>query len=288
MTGYGKAMAETPKIKGTCEIKSLNGRYMEIDLRLPKYFSQIDPLLRNLISQNLQRGTVTIYYNFEFLSNGMQDSQLAINEDLAAAYLVKLRKLSEKLQIDFIDPFRQILQIPDVMGTAEREIDEDMQQFVLQLTELALKNLIEFRKTEGRNICTKLTEAIVQIETELKNIELEEPNRNANLKERIYNNLAEHVQQNSIDPMRLEQEILLYLDKWDITEEKNRLQQHLKYFRTTLEQDAQGRKLNFIAQEMGREINTLGVKSNHFPIQQATVKMKENLEQLKEQILNIV
>ena len=201
--------------------------------------------------------------------------------------MTALQTLSQSLNIDFKDPFREIIKVPEVIGTADREISDEIKKYVFELTEIAANNLIQFRETEGIATGQKLMQLVQSISQDLIVVENEEDARKEALKERIYGNLREHIQENLIDQNRMEQEILIYLDKWDIAEEKQRLTQHVNYFINTLKTEPKGRKLNFIAQEMGREMNTMGVKSNYFPMQQAVVQMKEKLEQIKEQVLNL-
>jgi uncharacterized protein (TIGR00255 family) len=185
------------------------------------------------------------------------------------------------------DPIREVLKVPDVMGVGEREISDEFKAEIVKVTLEAAKNLDVFRAIEGQATADKLKELIESISDDVLLIENHEDNRRESLRERIYGNVLEHIKEHNVDENRLEQEILLYLDKWDIAEEKQRLGQHLDFFIRSLKEEPKGRKLNFIAQEMGREMNTLGVKSNYFPMQECAVRMKEKLEQIKEQVLNI-
>lgn len=287
MTGFGRAVIENEHIKATCEIKALNGRYFEADIRLPKFLYEIDASIRRMLSEKLERGTITCVYNIKLVDEQNASQEIQINEVLAKKYLTALQTLSQSLNIDFKDPFREIIKVPEVIGTADREISEEIKKYVFELTEIAAKNLIQFRETEGVATGEKLMQLVQSISQDLIVVENEEDARKEALKERIYGNLREHIQENLIDQNRMEQEILIYLDKWDIAEEKQRLTQHVNYFINTLKTEPKGRKLNFIAQEMGREMNTMGVKSNYFPMQQAVVQMKEKLEQIKEQVLNL-
>jgi uncharacterized protein (TIGR00255 family) len=288
MTGYGRAEGQTGAIKATCELRALNGRYFEVDIRLPKFLYEIDPDLRRLLAEKLERGTITCIFNIEFGSDPNLASAITVNESLARVYLGKLNQLSSDLGLEFRDPFREIIRIPDVISGAERVISDETRAFIKDLALRAAKHLVEFRVQEGLNTGKKLKEAADAIRIQLDVVESEEENRRAGLRERIYGHLAEHVKENVVDASRFEQEFLLYLEKWDIAEEKSRLKQHLDYFETCLQTEPLGRKLNFIAQEMGREMNTMGVKSNYYPMQQAVVLMKERLEQIKEQVLNLV
>lgn len=288
MTGFGRAQIETPTLRAVCEIKALNGRYFEADLRLPKFLYEIDAQIRRQLNEKLERGTITCTYSITFPNVKAEDQTIHINAGLAKAYLDKYNELSAGLGVEFRDPFREIIRIPEVIQTAERGLDEGVKQAIGELTMQAADLLVQFRKEEGAATGVKLLSLVESIQLDLNEVSIHEEPRKQGLRDRIYSQLAEHVSAELRDNNRFEQEILLYLDKWDIAEEKQRLQQHLDYFKTCLKKEPLGRKLNFIAQEMGREMNTMGVKSNYFPMQQAVVQMKEKLEQIKEQVLNLV
>jgi uncharacterized protein (TIGR00255 family) len=288
MTGFGRAQTETPTLRAVCEIKALNGRYFEADLRLPKFLYEIDAQIRRQLNEKLERGTITCTYSITFPNVKAEDQTIHINAGLAKAYLDKYQELSSSLGVEFRDPFREIIRIPEVIQSGERSIDESVKQTIVDLTMQAADLLVQFRKEEGAATGVKLLSLVESIQLDLNEVSIHEEPRKQGLRDRIYGQLAEHVSAELRDNNRFEQEILLYLDKWDIAEEKQRLQQHLDYFKTCLKKEPLGRKLNFIAQEMGREMNTMGVKSNYFPMQQAVVQMKEKLEQIKEQVLNLV
>ncbi len=288
MTGFGRAQIETPTLRAVCEIKALNGRYFEADLRLPKFLYEIDVQIRRQLNEKLERGTITCTYSITFPNVKAEDQTIQINAGLAKAYLDKYQELSSSLGVEFRDPFREIIRIPEVIQSGERSIDESVKQTIVDLTMQAADLLVQFRKEEGAATGVKLLSLVESIQLDLNEVSIHEEPRKQGLRDRIYGQLAEHVSAELRDNNRFEQEILLYLDKWDIAEEKQRLQQHLDYFKTCLKKEPLGRKLNFIAQEMGREMNTMGVKSNYFPMQQAVVQMKEKLEQIKEQVLNLV
>jgi uncharacterized protein (TIGR00255 family) len=288
MTGFGRAQIETPTLRAVCEIKALNGRYFEADLRLPKFLYEIDAQIRRQLNEKLERGTITCTYSITFPNVKAEDQTIHINAGLAKAYLDKYQELSASLGVEFRDPFREIIRIPEVIQSGERSIDESVKQIIVDLTMQAADLLVQFRKEEGAATGVKLLSLVESIQSDLNEVSVHEEPRKQGLRERIYGQLAEHVSAELRDNNRFEQEILLYLDKWDIAEEKQRLQQHLDYFKSCLQKEPLGRKLNFIAQEMGREMNTMGVKSNYFPMQQAVVQMKEKLEQIKEQVLNLV
>ncbi len=288
MTGFGRAQIETPTLRAVCEIKALNGRYFEADLRLPKFFYEIDAQIRRQLNEKLERGTITCTYSITFPNVKAEDQTIHINAGLAKAYLDKYQELSSSLGVEFRDPFREIIRIPEVIQSGERSIDESVKQTIVDLTMQAADLLVQFRKEEGAATGVKLLSLVESIQLDLNEVSIHEEPRKQGLRDRIYGQLAEHVSAELRDNNRFEQEVLLYLDKWDIAEEKQRLQQHIDYFKTCLKKEPLGRKLNFIAQEMGREMNTMGVKSNYFTMQQAVVQMKEKLEQIKEQVLNLV
>lgn len=287
MTGYGRAEGQEAGLKAVCEIRSLNGRYIDIDLKLPRFLFEIDPELRRTLTELLERGSVTVIYNIEFATDAAS-ADVKVNDTLAKAYMAKLSVLSADMNLEFKDPFTHILRLPDIIGASDKSISDEGKAFIQRLTKEAAGKLMAFRRQEGLALGEKLSEAIAEIRRQLAIVESEEEARRQGLRDRINNSVAEHVRDAVADPSRLEQEILLYLEKWDIVEEKHRLAQHLDYFETCLSKEPLGRKLNFIAQEMGREMNTMGVKSNHYPMQQAVVLMKEKLEQIKEQVLNLV
>ena len=287
MTGFGRSEAAEAGIKVVCEVKSLNGRYLDLDIRLPRFLYELDAPLRKMLQEKLERGSVTMMFNIEFTGDE-NAPDININQALAKTYFDKLNHLSQSLNLDFRDPFNQIIRMPDVVGNAEKTLTDEGKHCILKTAADAVEKLISFRKQEGQAIMAKLAEASAEIRIQLAVVETEEEPRRQNLRNKINNSVAEHVRDNIADMNRLEQEILLYMEKWDIAEEKQRLKQHLDYFDECLKKEPLGRKLNFISQEMGREMNTMGVKSNHFPMQQAVVLMKEKLEQIKEQVLNIV
>jgi uncharacterized protein (TIGR00255 family) len=287
MTGFGRAEAADAGIKVICEVKSLNGRYLDLDIRLPRFLYELDASLRKMLQEKLERGSVTMMFNIEFTGDENAPA-ININHALAKSYLDKLTHLSQSLNLEFRDAFNQIIRMPDVVGNADKTLTDEGKDCILNTAAKAVEKLLDFRKLEGKSILEKLSQASAEIRKQLDVVESEELPRRQNLRNKINTSVAEHVRDNLADHNRLEQEILLYLEKWDIAEEKQRLKQHLDYFDECLRKEPLGRKLNFIAQEMGREMNTMGVKSNHYPMQQAVVLMKEKLEQIKEQVLNIV
>ena len=288
MTGFGRGTVERDQTKIICEIKALNGKYFDAEIRLPKYLAELDPLVRKFLSDKLTRGTLTVSYHIKAESENGLNQEIRINLPLAKQYLEAIRNLEFDLGTVLNDPMREVLKVPDVLGLGEKEVSSELKDAIIEATQIASEKINDYRIEEGAATGKQLKEYIHQISNELILIENLEGDRREALRERVYGNVLEHVGENNVDENRLEQELLIYLDKWDISEEKQRLNQHIKYFIDTLQQEPTGRKLQFIAQEMGREINTLGVKSNYFLMQQGVVKMKETLEHIKEQVLNIV
>ncbi len=287
MTGFGRAKVENDHWSVLCEIKALNGRYFEADLRMPKMLNEWDPILRKLLNERLERGTITCHIKLEQRELG-ETQGLEANLVLAQQYLKVLQDLGSAVGAPLQDPLKEVIRYPDVLKQGEKEADDSLAGMVKDCLIQAADALDNFRCSEGAATGQKLAQLIGAISEDLQTVEREEGPRKDGLRERVYHNLHEHIKTNGVDDARFEQELLVYLDKWDIAEEKQRLSQHLDYFQTCLKSEPKGRKLNFIAQEMGREMNTMGVKSNHFPMQQAVVAMKEKLEQIKEQVLNIV
>ncbi len=288
MTGFGRGTVERDQTKIICEIKALNGKYFDAEIRLPKYLAELDPLVRKFLSDKLTRGTLTVSYHIKVESDNGLNQEIRINLPLAKQYLEAIRNLEFDLGTVLNDPMREVLKVPDVLGLGEKEVSSELKDAIIEATQIASEKINDYRIEEGAATGKQLKEYIHQISNELILIENLEGDRREALRERVYGNVLEHVGENNVDENRLEQELLIYLDKWDISEEKQRLNQHIKYFIDTLQKEPTGRKLQFIAQEMGREINTLGVKSNYFLMQQGVVKMKETLEHIKEQVLNIV
>ncbi len=287
MTGYGRGELSRSGLSVRVEIRSLNGKYTDIDVKLPRYLYELESEIRSIISKELERGSIicTIALDLSHLSGNL--AEVKINKPLAEAYFRELSALAEDMKLPFHEPFNQILRLPDILSNPETKLEQDHKDLILETVAVAVAKLQEFRTKEGLATQELLYHAVDLIEQQLEIVESEETHRKKALRTKLESALQE-VPRDKIDLNRFEQELLMYLEKWDIAEEKNRLKQHLNYFRSCLEKEPFGRKLNFISQEMGREMNTMGVKSNHFPMQQAVVLMKEKLEQIKEQVLNLV
>jgi len=284
MTGFGKASGQFKGKKINCEIKSLNSKGCDLFLRIPSVYKSKELEARKRISDSLVRGKIDCAISIENLSEGSQNT---INKELVSNYYAELKALSESLSIPLNDPFSVLLRMPEVFATQQDELDEEEWQLVEKLIDEALKNHIDFRNNEGAILTQELSARIESISQLLKQIPQYEKLRIDSIKSRIESNLEEFLGGTQLDKNRFEQELIYYIEKIDISEEKLRLSQHLDYFIETMNQkESQGRKLGFITQEIGREINTLGSKSYHAEMQKLVVNMKDELEKIKEQILN--
>lgn len=288
MTGYGKATVELPDKKINIEIKSLNSKVMDLSTRIAPLYREKEIEIRNTLSKHLERGKV----DFSLWIEKKDCAELAtpISQEVVAAYYKRIKEISAATGIpEPADWFATLLRLPDVMTKNETvELDEEEWNTVHKGIEEAIRHLQEFRKQEGNALEGKFRENVANITKHLKDIEPFENERVPKIRERITEALEKAVSVD-YDKSRLEQEIIYYIEKLDVNEEKQRLANHLKYFITTIEGGhGQGKKLGFIAQEMGREINTLGSKSNDADMQKLVVHMKDELEQIKEQVLNVL
>ena len=288
MTGYGKATAELPDKKINVEIKSLNSKAMDLSTRIAPAYREKEIEIRNEISKVLERGKVDFSLWIEKKEGA--DSATPINQELLKGYYKQILSISENLNIPLpADWFQTLLRMPDVMSKTEiQELSEEEWATVHATVLEAVNHLVDFRKQEGMALEKKFREKISIISSLLEKITPYEKERVEKVKERIIEALEKTLSVD-YDKNRLEQELIYYIEKLDVNEEKQRLTNHLKYFISTLEGGCgQGKKLGFIAQEMGREINTLGSKSNHAEMQKIVVQMKDELEQIKEQVLNVM
>ncbi|WP_195501332.1 YicC/YloC family endoribonuclease [Bacteroides clarus] len=288
MTGYGKATAELPDKKINVEIKSLNSKAMDLSARIAPLYREKEMEIRNEISRMLERGKV----DFSLWIEKKDAEQLAtpINQELVEAYYKRIKEISASAGIpEPADWFATLLRMPDVMTKNETQELSDKEWAVAHVAvEEAIGHLIDFRKQEGAALEKKFREKIGNIARLLESVAPYEQERVGKVKDRITDALEKTLSVD-YDKNRLEQELIYYIEKLDVNEEKQRLSNHLKYFISTLESGSgQGKKLGFIAQEMGREINTLGSKSNHAEMQKIVVQMKDELEQIKEQVLNVM
>ncbi len=288
MTGYGVSVFESDEVLIQVEVKSLNSKFMDLSLKLPKLFSDKELEVRNLIADILERGKVSV--SLDYIQKGKADIPVSINEELFEAYYFKYKGMAEKVGASDIDLFKLALQSPNVSTyvgeTGETSYDWDK---VKEVIRTAAQNCNQFREDEGNVLQGKLGEYIDNIALNLHEITKVEGDRAAKIKHRIKNNFAELIAENGFDENRYEQELIYYLEKLDINEEIVRLSTHLDYFQKTLDaHESQGKKLGFISQEIGREINTIGSKANDASLQRYVVAMKDELEKIKEQSLNVL
>ena len=286
MTGFGKASIELPTKKITVEIKSLNSKQLDLSVRMPNIYKEYELPIRTLISQRLERGKVDFSV---YVENTSKETNSQINQSILESYYRQIKESSEKLGIDVpSDWFQVLLRLPEALKYEAQEADENEWISVQEAINQALNQLIEFRIQEGKMLEDLFKTKIANIESLLIQIEQYESERIEKVRARITEAL-EKIDNFDYDKNRLEQELIYHIEKLDINEEKSRLQNHLNYFLETLKTaKGQGKKLGFITQEIGREVNTMGSKSNHAQMQQTVVQMKDELEQIKEQVLNVL
>jgi uncharacterized protein (TIGR00255 family) len=285
MTGYGKAVVAYEEKKIHVEVKSLNSKQLDLNTRIAPLYREKEMEMRQMVAEALIRGKVDMSV---WIEKDMAADPTPINAALVENYYQQIKAISEKTGIPVPeDWFYTLLRMPDVLTKTEMEELEDAEwEAVRGAVQEALKNLVDFRIQEGAALQKKFSEKIDNIERLLGEIEPYETSRVEKIKARIIDGLQQ-IPGVEYDKNRLEQELIYYIEKLDISEEKQRLTNHLKYFRDTMAEPAgQGKKLGFIAQEMGREINTTGSKSNQAEMQNLVVMMKDELEQIKEQVLN--
>lgn len=281
MTGYGKATGSFEGKKVTVELRSLNSKSLDLNMRLASAYKELEPQLRNLIAEQLDRGKVDM--NVQIDSTG-ETKSVSINKDLAQAYFKDLQEVNTLIGGKTEDYLSLVLRMPDIYINEREELTEEEKAWILDLTKQACDALNTFRRQEGKALENEFSARIGDIRSFLAAIPQYEQERIETVKDRIRKGLEEL--QAQPDQNRLEQEMIFYIEKMDVSEEKMRLTNHLDYFIQTLATLNSGKKLGFISQEIGREINTLGSKSNHVEMQKLVVGMKDALEKIKEQILN--
>ncbi|TCC97934.1 YicC family protein [Pedobacter hiemivivus] len=287
MTGYGLASADHQNVKFVVEIKSLNSKFLELNLKLPKAFSDKELLLRNVCSKDIERGKVSVSINIERGEEALKGA--TINAALLSKYYKQLEEININLGANSSNLLQAVLNFPDVISYVDDEVSENDWMILNNTFTKALASFNLFRETEGAVLKADLELRVKNILAFFSQIEVLEPLRIPLIKARLNQFLEENVGKINVDQNRLEQELIYYIDKLDITEEKIRLRSHCDYFTDTLKsKDANGKKLGFISQEIGREINTMGAKANDAQIQQLVVGMKEELEKIKEQLLNVL
>jgi len=288
MTGFGASSAETNNFKVSVEIKSLNSKFLDASIRLPKEYQHKDIEVRNLLSTGLERGKVGMI--IELLDKGEAKPKAAINKALVKNYYLELTETARLAGAPTEGLLAIALQMPGAVDSnaGNSETDNDW-QVVNDTIQQALLKCVNFRLDEGKLLSNKFSEYITKIEKSLEEVVAQDPRRIQGIRDRIKLAFAEFANEEQIDKNRFEQELIYYIEKLDISEEKVRLKSHLEYFLGSMKNaDASGKKLGFIAQEIGREINTIGSKANDAAIQRLVVEMKEELEKIKEQVLNIL
>mgnify|MGYP001602540010 CR=1 FL=1 len=287
MTGYGLATNDFARAKYIVEIKSLNSKFLEISIKIPKAFSDKEFLLRNECSKQIERGKVNISISVEYAETTLRTS--TINKTLLKHYYDQLKTSAEDLGDTGSNLLQMALNFPEVVQYSADDITDDEWKTLYKTFEEALSDFQNFRQDEGTVLKQDLVLRINNILDGMKQVSEQEPNRIPAIRERLDNFLKDAVGKENVDYNRFEQELIYFIDKLDITEEKIRLKSHCDYFIKALkDKDANGKKLGFISQEIGREINTMGSKANDAKMQQIVVGMKEELEKIKEQLLNVL
>lgn len=285
MTGFGRSIVEYNHNKIIAEVKSLNSKQFDLLMRVPGYYRELEPELRSVLAEQLQRGKVDLTITLENLG----EASVVLNVEAMEHYKRQIEDMCTRLNIAWpTDWVGQLMRMPDAMKSEVRLLSDSERNIVKGAVVKAAHALTDFRRTEGAKLEVFFADKIRRIGELLSEVEPFENSRVAKLRERLEAQLQK-LQGVEIDAGRLEQELIYYIEKLDVTEEKTRLRAHLNYFTETMGgEPGQGKKLGFIAQEMGREINTLGSKSNNAEMQRIVVKMKDELEQIKEQVLNVL
>ncbi len=287
MTGYGRASAGFREKTISVEVKSLNSKFTDLRLKIPQNFREKETELRKMVIDRAERGKLELSIDVKSLQG---DDGFGLNRPLFKRYYLELQTLLRDMDAPQSDLVQAILKIPNVVSTEEQEIDDDEWEAVMQAMEQALALFDNYRLDEGNAMEDDLRARVGNILEMLTQVNPFEEDRVSKIRQRMYQNLEEFMGKENVDKNRFEQEVLFYLEKMDITEEKVRLEQHCRYFLEELDKkiNAKGRKLGFISQEMGREINTLGAKAYSPEIQRLVVSMKDELEKIKEQVANTV
>ena len=289
MTGFGQTTLANGDITISVEVKSLNSKFLDLNLRLPRIFSDKEVDLRNAVAEKLERGKVSL--SIDYLQTGKQEVLQTYNEDLFLAYFEELKRLSAKIgSAGYENLFHTALNSPGVIqGNTKEELDPLLWDKVNELVRQAIIKCDTFRSEEGKSLYEKLVTYIKSIETALVHVEEIDPKRVEKIRSKIKSSVTAFFGEEGFDTNRLEQEIIFYIEKLDIHEERVRLKTHLDYFLKILgETQSNGKKLGFIAQEIGREINTIGSKANDAGMQKHVILMKEELEKIKEQLNNVL
>lgn len=282
MTGFGKATLQLPTKKITVEVKSLNSKGLDLNVRMPSLYREMELGLRNQIALKLERGKVDFSI---FIESTAEQTSTKVNVPIVKGYMEQLRAVYA--EADEVELMKMAIRMPDTMKIEREEINENDWAQITTAIDEALQNILTFRKDEGKSLEKEFQLRIANIRQYMNEALALDHERVQTIKDRLHNAITEL--KVAVDENRFEQELIYYLEKLDITEEKVRLTNHLDYFLETIKgTEANGRKLGFITQEMGREINTMGSKSNHAQMQKLVVQMKDELEKIKEQVLNVL
>jgi uncharacterized protein (TIGR00255 family) len=288
MTGFGQSVSSSGEATLSVEVKSLNSKFFDLSLRLPKKYSEKELELRNLLAERLERGKVS--FSIDYQTGLKQEIRQQYNEVLFESYYNELKKLADRVNGSHDSLFQMALSSPDVVqANGKEELDPVEWERVLALLKEAINKCDNFRAEEGKSLEAKLAGYIENIKQGLIEVEIIDPKRIEKIRSRIKGNITEFFGNEGFDANRLEQEIIFYIEKLDIHEERVRLKTHLDYFLKIMsEKQSNGKKLGFISQEIGREINTIGSKANDAEMQKHVVMMKEELEKIKEQLSNVL
>ena len=284
MTGYGKAVLQLPTKKVTIEIKSLNSKNLDLNVRIPSYYKEKELAVRKKLASALVRGKIDFSIYVEMTSD---ETSTKINKSVVKQYVAQLRNTLNIDSVEDIELLKMAIRMPDALATEREELDENEWTLINKNIDIAITEIVQYRIDEAASLEVDFRERIANINTYLDEVKALDSDRVENVKTRLKKAIDDL--KVDTDENRFEQELIYYLEKLDINEEKVRLANHLDYFLQTLaSEDSNGKKLGFIVQEMGREINTTGSKANYAPMQKAVIQMKNELEQIKEQILNVL
>lgn len=281
MTGFGKGETQFAHKKITIEVRTLNSKNIDLNFRVPHCYRELESILRGEVNKNLERGKIDVSV---FVDNSGGETTTVLNKEVIQSYIDQLKKIH---QGDTTELLKMAVRLPDALKTEKEAVDEKEKEALLSLFANTLEKVNKHRKDEGVALTKDFSLRLASIGQLLKDVIAIDPERKERVTEKLNTALAQLKLE--VDENRLEQELIYYLEKYDITEEKVRLANHLDYFQEIMDQDtANGKKLGFIAQEMGREINTIGSKANHAGMQKLVVQMKDELEKIKEQLLNVL
>jgi len=283
MTGFGKATGTFQTKKVSVEIRSLNSKSIDLNARVASQYREVEPDIRKLVAKELSRGKVDVSVSIDSIGD---ESATKLNSGLAKSYYEDLKSINEAIGEKTQDYLSLIMRMPDIYNTERESLSDEEKTWVLNLVKEAADKLNDFRRKEGVELESEFNDRIEEIRGFLSEIPQYEDERIQIIRERMKKGLEEIESKSSYDENRFEQEMIYYIEKLDVSEEKMRLSNHLDYFLETMKTETAGKKLGFITQEIGREINTLGSKSNHAKMQVLVIGMKDNLEKIKEQILN--